>query len=113
MKKNLLLGPLLIPGSIGISVQLRAAASLEVKLPHHPPQRGAVIRARPHTAVVHRPDRTEGLLSHSIPLCSLWFPPSFPHSSMAPNRLPGAHTQIPTLQSVLLYHYMELKMQFL
>ena len=38
-EKNLLLGPLLVPGSTGISVQLRAVAALEVKLPHHHPRR--------------------------------------------------------------------------
>lgn len=102
-EKNLLLGPFLAPGSTGIGMQLRATASLEGKLPHRPPQRGAVTRARPPTAVVRSPDRTEGLLSHPGSLCSLWFPPSSPHSSTAPNRPPGAHTQIPSLHSVLLY----------
>lgn len=106
MEKNSLLGPFLVPGSTGINMHLRAVASLEVKLPPCPPQRKAGTRARPPTAV-HSPDSTEGLLSHSSLLCSLWFPPPFPHSSMAPNRPPGAHTQIPTHQSILLYSHLE------
>lgn len=83
---------------------------LGVELPPCPPAERSSHRTRPPTGA-GGPDRTEGLLSHSSPLCSLWFPPPLPHSSPAPNRPSGRHAQIPALQTVLPYSHLELGTQ--